>query len=86
MILLLLLLLLEQVGQRGKVPLETSLGTQKHDRHNGTILPPQEKCTPPSLGDDVCLTTGWPFLQVGAFYTPEKQKTTIILNLAAKIC
>jgi glucosylceramidase len=34
----------------------------------------------------VCLTTGWPFLQMGAFYTPnsEAEKTVIILNEAAE--
>lgn len=34
----------------------------------------------------VCLTTGWPFLQMGAFYTPngETKKTVIILNEAAE--
>ena len=35
---------------------------------------------------EVCLTTGWPFLQVGAFDTPngEMRKATIILNEAAE--
>lgn len=36
-------------------------------------------------GGEVCLTTGWPFLQVGAFKTPsspEGSKTVLILNEA----
>jgi len=37
-------------------------------------------------GEEVCLTTGWPFLQVGAFYTPNsvKQTTVVILNEASE--
>jgi len=37
-------------------------------------------------GGDVCLTTGWPFLQVGAFQTPDadSSKTVIILNEAGE--
>jgi glucosylceramidase len=31
---------------------------------------------------EVCLTTGWPFLQMGAFLTPNKSKTIVILNEA----
>jgi len=34
-------------------------------------------------GEDVCLTTGWPFLQVGAF-SKESRKTVIILNEASE--
>lgn len=36
---------------------------------------------------DVCLTTGWPFLQMGAFITPGGEivkKTVIVLNEAAE--
>jgi glucosylceramidase len=40
-----------------------------------------------SYGDhnlgDVCLTTGWPFLQIGAFLSPSGEKIAIILNEAA---
>ena len=39
------------------------------------------------LGDDVCMTTGWPFLQVGAFNTPNSpasERTVVILNEAAQ--
>jgi glucosylceramidase len=34
---------------------------------------------------DVCMTTGWPFLQMGAFRTPngETEKTVVVLNEAA---
>jgi len=37
-------------------------------------------------GGDVCVTTGWPFLQVGAFNGPEGQKnrTIVILNEASE--
>mmetsp|Transcript_14995 Transcript_14995/g.30216 ORF Transcript_14995/g.30216 Transcript_14995/m.30216 type:complete len:117 (-) Transcript_14995:509-859(-) len=37
-------------------------------------------------GGEVCLTTGWPFLQAGAFSTPagEEEKSVIILNEAAE--
>merc|ERR1712146_479319 len=32
----------------------------------------------------VCMTTGWPFLQIGAFHTPngESSKTVVVLNEA----
>jgi glucosylceramidase len=35
--------------------------------------------------NEVCLTTGWPFLQMGAFLTPngESSKTVVILNEAS---
>jgi glucosylceramidase len=40
------------------------------------------------LGDDVCMTTGWPFLQVGAFDTPSQsaisEKVVVVLNEAAQ--
>ncbi len=36
------------------------------------------------FGDDVCATTGWPFLQVGAFIGPNKEKTVVILNEASE--
>jgi len=38
------------------------------------------------VGEDVCLTTGWPFLQVGAFSTPNGKKDTavVILNEASE--
>eukprot|EP00540_Astrosyne_radiata_P020380 CAMPEP_0116826290 /NCGR_PEP_ID=MMETSP0418-20121206/2450_1 /TAXON_ID=1158023 /ORGANISM="Astrosyne radiata, Strain 13vi08-1A" /LENGTH=593 /DNA_ID=CAMNT_0004454915 /DNA_START=1 /DNA_END=1782 /DNA_ORIENTATION=+ len=34
------------------------------------------------FGDEVCLTTGWPFLQVGAFQTPNgsSEKVVVVLN------
>mmetsp|Transcript_33074 Transcript_33074/g.54624 ORF Transcript_33074/g.54624 Transcript_33074/m.54624 type:complete len:175 (+) Transcript_33074:72-596(+) len=38
-------------------------------------------------GGDVCMTTGWPFLQVGAFDTPtapDAEKTVVILNEAGQ--
>lgn len=37
-------------------------------------------------GGEVCLTTGWPFLQVGAFDTPnsDSEKTVVILNEAGQ--
>jgi glucosylceramidase len=37
-------------------------------------------------GGDVCMTTGWPFLQVGAFDTPnaDNKKAIIVLNEAAQ--
>ena len=37
------------------------------------------------LGDEVCMTTGWPFLQMGAFVTPgnNMQKTVVLLNEAS---
>mmetsp|Transcript_10361 Transcript_10361/g.15191 ORF Transcript_10361/g.15191 Transcript_10361/m.15191 type:complete len:863 (+) Transcript_10361:90-2678(+) len=33
-------------------------------------------------GGDVCLTTGWPFLQVGAFKNPSSENVVVILNEA----
>ena len=35
---------------------------------------------------EVCMTTGWPFLQIGAFLTPngETERTMVILNEAAE--
>ena len=40
------------------------------------------------LGDPVCMTTGWPFLQVGAFDTPTRsaisEKVVVVLNEAAQ--
>ena len=39
------------------------------------------------FGGKVCLTTGWPFLQVGAFDTAptgDKSKTVVILNEAGE--
>jgi glucosylceramidase len=38
------------------------------------------------LGGDVCVTTGWPFLQVGAFIGPGNQgnKTVVVLNEASE--
>eukprot|EP00521_Asterionellopsis_glacialis_P006997 CAMPEP_0195281262 /NCGR_PEP_ID=MMETSP0707-20130614/645_1 /TAXON_ID=33640 /ORGANISM="Asterionellopsis glacialis, Strain CCMP134" /LENGTH=851 /DNA_ID=CAMNT_0040340133 /DNA_START=33 /DNA_END=2588 /DNA_ORIENTATION=- len=37
------------------------------------------------LANEVCITTGWPFLQVGAFDTPNgsKKNTVVVLNEAA---
>jgi glucosylceramidase len=34
------------------------------------------------LGDDVCMTTGWPFLQMGAFETAGNDNAIVILNEA----
>mmetsp|Transcript_12085 Transcript_12085/g.33429 ORF Transcript_12085/g.33429 Transcript_12085/m.33429 type:complete len:863 (+) Transcript_12085:200-2788(+) len=34
------------------------------------------------LGDEICMTTGWPFLQMGAFVTPGNNKTVVLLNEA----
>ncbi len=35
-------------------------------------------------GDDICVTTGWPFLQAGGFIDSEgKNKTMVILNEAS---
>ena len=31
------------------------------------------------FGDQVCMTTGWPFLQMGAFVTPRSNKKTVVL-------
>ncbi len=41
------------------------------------------------FGDEVCITTGWPFLQVGAFLGPpddddHSNKTIIVLNEASE--
>lgn len=37
-----------------------------------------------NFGADTCLTTGWPFLQVGAFVDKEdKNKTMVVLNEAS---
>ena len=36
------------------------------------------------FGDDVCVTSGWPFLQVGAFVGPSGDKTVIVLNEASE--
>ena len=33
---------------------------------------------------DVCMTTGWPLLQMGAFDTPTGSKTVVILNEAGQ--
>lgn len=35
---------------------------------------------------EVCMTTGWPFLQMGAFLTPngDTKRTMVILNEAAE--
>lgn len=32
--------------------------------------------------NDVCMTTGWPFLMMGAFVTAEESKTVVLLNEA----
>lgn len=36
------------------------------------------------FGEEVCMTTGWPFLQMGAFDTPNgsSEKVVVVLNEA----
>ena len=35
-----------------------------------------------SAAEELCMTTGWPFLQMGSFVTPKGEKRTVVLNEA----
>lgn len=59
----------------------------KFDRHTGEISSYllagiDEVSGTPLESEAVCMTTGWPFLQMGAFAAPSGNKTVVVLNEA----
>jgi len=68
-------------GPRGGA--QVSLGDCESDNAQWSWNEATGEMSSPFFGDDVCMTTGWPFLQMGAFETPSGDRSVVILNEAA---
>ena len=80
-------LVIEKLGNEGGAygPLggaQVSLGDCSDESALWSIDPETGEASSSFLGEEVCMTTGWPFLQMGAFVTPNNKKTVILLNEA----